>query len=137
MRMSASDVVPRQVVAFVPDLMDRSRLIAPGVEVVFVEDPVELADADADLVVVDLSRPGAIEALGAVVGPIMGFAAHVDEATMAAGIVAGCDEVLARSRFFRRFAEMAAGPDAYSALASLHRGPGSDSSGCQAVLAPG
>ena len=108
MKMPTSDAVTRRVVAFVPDLMDRSRLSAPGVEVVFVDDPEGLADAHADLVVADLARPGAIESLGAVAGPTVGFVAHIDEATMAAALAAGCDEVLARSRFFRRFAELVA-----------------------------
>lgn len=109
LRKSASEAVERRVVAFVPDLMDQSRLVAPGVEVVFVDDPLELGGARADLIVVDLARSGVIEALGAVVDPTVGFVAHVDEATMAAGLAAGCDEVLARSRFFRRFPDLAAG----------------------------
>ena len=109
MKMPTSDVVTRRVVAFVPDLMDRSRLSAPGVEVLFVDDPEGLADAHADLVVADLARPGVIEALGAVAGPPVGLVAHVDEATMAAARAAGGDEVLARSRFFGRFAELVAG----------------------------
>ena len=107
--MPTPDVVTRRVVAFVPDLMDRSRLSAPGVEVVFVDDPEGLADTHADLVVVDLARPGVIESIGAVAGPTVGFVAHIDEATMAAALAAGCDEVLARSRFFGRFAELVAG----------------------------
>ena len=109
MKMSTPDVVTRRVVAFVPDLMDRSRLSAPGVEVTFVDDPEGLTDAHADLVVADLARPGVIEALGAVAGPTVGFVAHVDEATMTAALTAGCDEVLGRSRFFGRFAELVAG----------------------------
>mgnify|MGYP003320691082 CR=1 FL=1 len=106
MKMPTPDVVKRRVVAFVPDLMDRARLSAPGVEVTFVDDPEELADAHADLVVVDLARPGAIEALGAAARPTVGFVAHVDEALMAAALAAGCNEVLPRSRFFRRFVEL-------------------------------
>ena len=106
--MPIPDVVTRRVVAFVPDLMDRSRLSAPGVEVVFVDDLEGLADTHADLVVVDLARPGVIESLGAVAGPTVGFVAHIDEATMVAALAAGCDEVLARSRFFGRFAELVA-----------------------------
>ena len=108
MKMPTSDGAARRVIAFVPDLMDRSCLSAPGVEVTFVDNPEGLADAHADLVVADLARPGVIEALGAVAGPTVGFVAHVDEATMAAALTAGCDEVLARSRFFGRFAELVA-----------------------------
>ena len=109
MKMSTPDSVTCRVVAFVPDLMDRSRMSAPGVEVAFVHDLEGLADAHADLVVVDLARPGAIEALGAVAGRKVGFVAHVDEATTAAALAAGCDEVLPRSRFFGQFAELVAG----------------------------
>lgn len=109
MKMSTPDSVTCRVVAFVPDLMDRSRLSAPGVEVAFVDDPEGLADAHADLVVVDLARAGAIEALGVVAGPTVGFVAHVDEATTAAALAAGCDEVLPRSRFFGQFADLVAG----------------------------
>ena len=36
-----------------------------------------------------------------------GFAAHVEEELMAAASTAGCDEVLARSVFFRRFPDLA------------------------------
>ena len=43
------------------------------------------------------------ERLGAVGAHTVGFAAHVDEELMAAASAAGCDEVLARSVFFRRF----------------------------------
>ena len=95
--------------AFVPDLMDRSRLVAPATEVIFVSDPVDLAGTGADLVVVDLSRPGVTEALAEVDVPSVGFASHVDEATIAAGWAAGCDEVLTRSQFFKTFTKLATG----------------------------
>ncbi|CAN5617678.1 hypothetical protein BH10ACT1_BH10ACT1_35740 [soil metagenome] len=91
------------MVAHVPDLMDRSRLGRLGsVEVVHAARPadlVELATAE-DLVVVDLSRPGVIEALATVEGHVVGFASHVDAELLAAARQAGCREVLPRSRFF-------------------------------------
>jgi len=44
-----------------------------------------------------------LDVLGDVGARTVGFAAHVDEELMAAASAAGCDEVLARSVFFRRF----------------------------------
>ena len=57
--------------------------------------------------VVDLSRPGVLEVLGDIGVRTVGFAAHVEEELMAAASTAGCDEVLARSVFFRRFPDFA------------------------------
>jgi hypothetical protein len=52
----------KHVIAFVPDLMDRSKLSAVDADVRFVAAADELAGAaaryDVDVVVVDLSRPG-------------------------------------------------------------------------------
>jgi hypothetical protein len=98
-------VTPVRVVAYVPDLMDRSRLPA-GVR--FVDSPRDLARAavDADIVVVDLSRPGVVEQLGAIRARTVGFGSHVDDVVLQAAAAAGCDEVLPRSRFFRRVAEL-------------------------------
>jgi hypothetical protein len=95
----------------VPDLMDRSRLSSiPGAH--FVSNPRELAEVASgeDLVLVDLSRPGildVVEQIGA--GRVVGFASHVDERLMDEARRRGCDEVLARSVFFRRYSRMAAG----------------------------
>ncbi|CAN5262998.1 hypothetical protein BH23ACT2_BH23ACT2_19440 [soil metagenome] len=94
---------PGRVVALVPDLMDRSRLDRLGdVEVVHVATPQALADTAGvdDLVVVDLSRPGVLDVVGALPGPVVGFASHVDTALLDAAREAGCQEVLPRSRFF-------------------------------------
>jgi len=44
-----------------------------------------------------------LDVLGDVGARTVGFAAHVDEELIAAASAAGCDEVLARSVFFRRF----------------------------------
>ena len=95
-----------RVVAFVPDLMDRSRLVRLGdVEVVHVASAAGLATEAQpdDLVVVDLARPGVLDALaGGVAGTVIGFASHVDTELLAAAESAGCTEVLPRSRFFAR-----------------------------------
>ena len=95
-----------RIAAHVPDLMDRSRLRSTKAEVALVADPAELVGLDVDLVVVDLSRPGVLEVLGDIGVRTVGFAAHVEEELMAAASTAGCDEVLARSVFFRRFPDL-------------------------------
>jgi hypothetical protein len=92
-----------KVVAYVPDLMDRSRISgAGGAEVEFVSSPAALPDrgASADLVIVDLGRPGVLEVLPQVTAPTVGFGSHVDRDLLAAGRAAGCEQVLARSAFF-------------------------------------
>jgi hypothetical protein len=92
-----------RVVAYVPDMMDRSRITAvTEVAVEFVSRPGELAGVDADLAIVDLGRPGVLEVLPAVAARTIGFASHIDRDLLAAARVAGCDQVLARSAFFGR-----------------------------------
>jgi hypothetical protein len=96
------------VAAFVPDLMDRSRLSGIG-GVHFVAAPADLAGAavEADIVVVDLSRPGVLDALPALAGTrTIGFGSHVDRELLDAARAAGCELVLARSEFFRQAAEL-------------------------------
>lgn len=101
-----------RVVAYVPDLMDRSKVTAAaGGRVRFVSGPSELASAaaEADLVVVDLTRPGVVDvldALGAI--RVIGFANHTSRDVMAAAREAGCEQVLARSEFFSRLDELLA-----------------------------
>jgi hypothetical protein len=70
----------------------------------FVRSPAELVTAavDADLVLVDLARPGVLEVLASIGAPTVGFASHVDRELIAAARVAGCGEVLTRSAFFSR-----------------------------------
>ncbi|MDP9386645.1 MAG: hypothetical protein M3Q48_01640 [Actinomycetota bacterium] len=99
----------RRVAAFVPDLMDRSRVAAAGADVTFVRSPDELGGVGADVVVVDLSRPGVLAALAGL-GEVrtIGFASHVDRELLAAAQAAGCGEVLPRSRFFARIGELLA-----------------------------
>jgi DNA-binding NarL/FixJ family response regulator len=94
------------VVAYVPDLMDRSKVAAAGPPVSFVSTPDALVDAapGADVVVVDLGRPGVVDALPALVATgarVVAFGSHVDRATLDSARAAGCEEVLPRSAFFR------------------------------------
>lgn len=95
-----------RVAAYVPDLMDRSRF--SGIEgVEFIASPADLAGVEADVVVVDLSRPGVLHALPA--GPrTIGFGSHVDRELLASARAAGIDEVMPRSEFFRRIHELLA-----------------------------
>ena len=91
-----------EVLAFVPDLMDRSRLSSLDVE--FVRDLAELAERgpEAALVVVDLARPDILAVasdLGAAGVRVVGFAPHVDDELRAAAAASGV-EVLPRSRVF-------------------------------------
>lgn len=94
-----------KIVAFAPDLMDRSKISAAAPDAAFVSTPAALADLDADVYVVDLNRPGAVDALaglGARPGRrVVGFASHVDRDTLAAARGAGC-EAMKRSEFFGR-----------------------------------
>ena len=98
-----------RVVAYVPDLMDRSKVAALG-DVSFVADPADLAaraaGEGADVVVVDLTRPGVLEAVAAVDARVVGFANHTERELMDAARAAGCDTVLARSAFFSRLGEL-------------------------------
>ena len=95
-----------KVVAYVPDLMDRSKVSGAAPGATFVASPGALAGAaaGADVVVVDLGRPGALEALAALAGSgarVVGFGSHVDRDALDAARAAGCTEVLPRSAFFR------------------------------------
>jgi len=98
-----------RIVAYVPDLMDRSKVAAAG-DVTFVNRPDALAGVEADLVVVDLMRPGVLEAVSGLSGRVIGFARHTEPALMAAAHAAGCDVVLPRSSFFAQLDELLAVP---------------------------
>jgi hypothetical protein len=95
------------VVAYVPDLMDRSRLAAVA-PVEFVGSPADLpgAAAGADVVVVDLARPGVLDVLPQITVVTIGFGSHVDRTLLEAARHAGCREVLARSAFFTRLPDL-------------------------------
>jgi hypothetical protein len=106
-----------RLVAYVPDLMDRSKIAAVVPDATFCRVPSELLAAAlsqaAELVVVDLSREGVLEAIAelsqAGVATI-GFGSHVDRAVLDAARLAGCERVLARSAFFRDLGELLGSP---------------------------
>jgi hypothetical protein len=93
-----------RVVAFTPDLMDRSRLSAAAPHVVFVRtaEALEAAAPDADVVVVDLARAGVLDVVARIAAgvAVVGYGSHVDADLLAAARDAGCRDVLARSAFF-------------------------------------
>ena len=101
-----------RVVAYVPDLMDRSRVSAAAAQITFVGNLAALpaAAADADVVVVDLTRPGVVQIVPTLEKPVIGFANHTERELMDAARAAGCTTVLARSAFFSRIGELLAPP---------------------------
>ena len=99
----------RRIVAFVPDLLDRSKVAAAG-DVSFVSRPDQLAEtaasSGADLVVVDLTRPGVVDVIGDISAPVIAFANHTRRDLMEAATAAGASQVMARSAFFGRLDEL-------------------------------
>ena len=90
------------VVAYVSDLMDRSKVQAAVAGATFVRDPA--AAAGADVVVVDLARFAGVVAAVRVAAPgarIVAFGPHVDDVLLEEARAAGADAVMARSQFFR------------------------------------
>ena len=95
-----------RVAGFVPDLMDRSRISAAVADVVFVPTAEELVTTEADVVVLDAARPGALEVVPSLRARVVAFGSHVDTALLDAARAAGVDDVLPRSLFFRRLPEV-------------------------------
>lgn len=108
----------RRIAAYVPDLMDRSKVAAAGAGTVFVGKAADLPGAaqGSDLVVVDLGRPGVLEAVALVAAasdvPVIGFANHAQRELMDAALAAGCSRVMARSAFFAQVGDLL-GPGAH------------------------
>lgn len=88
------------IVARVTDLLDRSRF-PEGVRFVRRVEP----GTDADVVVVDLAGPGALDDVRALraagsTARVVAFGRHTETELLAEAKAAGCDRVLARSAFF-------------------------------------
>lgn len=101
-----------RVVAFVPDLIDRSRITNVTDEATFVDSVKALvpASAQADIVLIDLSRAGAVEVLRQLeCHRIVGFTNHTDKAAMEGARAAGAVP-MARSDFFIGLEELLHGP---------------------------
>ena len=101
---------PASVAAYTPDLMDRSKIAAAAPGCRFVAHPEALVGlAGVDVVLVDLSKKGVLEALPRIVAGaarVVAFGSHVDKQLLAAAKEAGCEEVLPRSAFFSRVREL-------------------------------
>ena len=97
------------VAAFVPDLMDQSKLRLAMQDICFVKEISELIDIEVDLAVVDLSKSEVLEVLHKIDSKILGFASHVDKEIIAAAEKAGCEKVLPRSKFFHDFQSLVNG----------------------------
>jgi hypothetical protein len=96
-----------RVAAFVPDLMDRSRIAAVAPDAAFVASAAAPAELDADVYVVDLGRPAALDVLPALAGRrVVGFGSHVDRALLDRAREAGCSDVRRRSEFFARLGDI-------------------------------
>lgn len=101
-----------RVVAFVPDLIDRSRISSVVEDATFVERVSDLAAASAaaDIVLVDISRKGAVDVLSRLkCSRIVGFTNHTDKAGMEGARDAGAVP-MARSDFFIGLEELLLGP---------------------------
>ena len=91
-----------RVVAFVADLMDRSRITGSLPDVAFASDPASARDAD--VVVVDLARFASLVVALRAESPtarIVAFGPHVDTSALEQALVDGADAALPRSQFFR------------------------------------
>jgi hypothetical protein len=90
---------------YAPDLLDRGKIVAAHPEAVVVSSPAALVEAPAGAVVlIDLARPGVLAVLPRLSQMhTIGFARHTREELLTAAVDAGCDEVLPRSVFFRRW----------------------------------
>lgn len=88
-----------RVVAVSRDLMDRSKLTAALPDVHVVSSPSQLGDAD--VVLVDLSIVGALDAAVGSGARVVAYGSHVDEDLLDRARAQGA-EALPRSVFFRR-----------------------------------
>jgi hypothetical protein len=96
------DAAPVRIVAFVDDLLDRSRVANALPDVAFVRDAA--AVGPADVVLVDVATHGHELPAMRAASPqarIVAFGQHTDVEALDAARQAGADVVWPRSRFFR------------------------------------
>ena len=101
-----------RVVAFAPDLIDRSRITNVVEDAKFVDTAAALvpASSEADIVLVDISRDGAVDVLRQLrCGRVVGFTNHTDKSAMEEARNAGAVP-MARSDFFIGLEELLHGP---------------------------
>ncbi len=88
-----------EVVAFVPNLMDRSKFPAT---VTFISSAEELSTHNPRIVVVDLDRCDNIGSFVIDGAELIGFGPHVESSLADQAVEAGYTNVLPRSVFFKR-----------------------------------
>jgi hypothetical protein len=96
-----------KIVAYVPDLMDRSRFDSVEGEKVFIGTPAGFDKTGSeDIAVADIGRAGALDALtNTTSSRRVAYVSHVDTDAIAQAKAAGV-EVFPRSRFFSRIGEI-------------------------------
>jgi hypothetical protein len=102
-----------EIAVYTPDLMDRSKISSVAPDARFVTEPEALVGlVGVDLAVVDLRQPRVLDVLADIAAavPVIAYGSHVDRDRLAAAEAAGCRQVLARSAFFSRLAELLAQP---------------------------
>lgn len=102
-----------RVLAYVPDLIDRSRIENFAADATFVDTASALVSpsASADIVLVDISRDGAVDVLRQLkCSRVVGFTNHTDKAGMEGARAAGA-VAMARSDFFIGLEELLFGPN--------------------------
>jgi len=117
-------MVTRRVLAVVPDLFFATRISETGARIGIVvelcashEAPARIRRDRPDLVILDLHGSGDPLALARALKadpdtrdvPLVGFYSHVDRALRDAALLAGVDQVLARSAFTVRLPDLLAG----------------------------
>ena len=103
-----------RVIAYVPDLIDRSRITTVEPDAQFFDRPADLSSvsSDADVALIDISRKGAVDVVSALqCSRVVAFTNHTDRATMERARAAGA-VVMARSEFFIRLEELLLDPEA-------------------------
>ncbi|MDH3708180.1 MAG: hypothetical protein OES57_19105 [Acidimicrobiia bacterium] len=95
------------VAAFVPSMMDRSKVENALPHAYFVASADQLTLVDADVFVLDLDADGSLDVVAELVGSarVVGFGRHTNDQVLDAADQAGCD-AMARSTFFRRLPEV-------------------------------
>jgi hypothetical protein len=102
------------VLVLVRDLLFTSKITGEaklqGISVKLIRDPQNLEGEAGDRLIVDLNQPGALEAAvqwkSSHPGTVIGFVSHVDRETIERARSGGIDQVLPRSQFVQRLAEL-------------------------------
>lgn len=112
-------ISPNPVLALVRDLMFSGRISAEaraaGRAVRILRDPAQLADAEGELLLVDLNQAGALEPAAAwgQAAPgrvVVGFVSHVDVETIEAARALGIGRIVPRGQFVKQLPALLQSP---------------------------